>query len=124
MYSKISTNLNVFKLDIPKTIVPEPAETDYEFGFIRRYFCQKSNDANSYLFEIDENEFRRLSESPFWVVTDIKWRISGPIERIYKDDGSLADIGVISSNKAAIAFGAFTIKNIGLYLPNLLQFYK
>jgi hypothetical protein len=124
MYSKLSTNLNVFKLDIPKTIVPEPAETDYEFGFIRRYFCQKSNDANSYLFEIDENEFRRLSESPFWVVTDIKWRISGPIERIYKDDGSLADIGVISSNKAAIAFGAFTIKNIGLYLPNLLQFYK
>ena len=124
MYSKISTNLNVFKLDIPKTIVPEPSETDYEFGFIRRYFCQKSNDANSYLFEIDENEFRRLSESPFWVVTDIKWRISGPIERIYKDDGSLADIGVISSNKAAIAFGAFTIKNIGLYLPNLLQFYK
>jgi hypothetical protein len=124
MYSKISTNLNVFKLDIPKTIVPEPAETDYEFGFIRRYFCQKSNDANSYLFEIDENEFRRLSESPFWVVTDIKWRISGPIERIYKDNGSLADIGVIASNKAAIAFGAFTIKNIGLYLPNLLQFYK
>jgi hypothetical protein len=124
MYSKISTNLNVFKLDIPKTIVPEPAETDYEIGFIRRYFCQKSNDANSYLFEIDENEFRRLSESPFWVVTDIKWRISGPIERIYKDDGSLADIGVISSNKAAIAFGVFTIKNIGLYLPNLLQFYK
>jgi hypothetical protein len=124
MYSKISTNLNVFKLDIPKTIIPEPAETDYEFGFIRRYFCQKSNDANSYLFEIDENEFRRLSESPFWVVTDIKWRISGPIEQIYKDDGSLADIGVISSNKAAIAFGAFTIKNIGLYLPNLLQFYK
>jgi hypothetical protein len=124
MYSKISTNLNVFKLDIPKTIVPEPAETDYEIGFIRRYFCQKSNDANSYLFEIDENEFRKLSESPFWVVTDIKWRISGPIERIYKDNGSLADIGVIASNKAAIAFGAFTIKNIGLYLPNLLQFYK
>ena len=124
MYSKISTNLNVFKLDIPKTIVPAPTDIDYEIGFIRRYFCQKSNDANSYLFEIDENEFRRLSESPFWVVTDVKWRITGPIERTYKDDGSLSDIGVMESNKAAISFGASTIKNIGLYLPNLLQFYK
>lgn len=124
MYSKISTNLNVFKLDIPKTIVPAPSDIDYEFGFIRRYFCQKSNDANSYLFEIDESEFRRLSESPFWKVVDIKWRIAGPIDRTYKDDGSVSDLGVISSNKASIAFGASTIKNIGLYLPNLLQFYK
>ena len=46
MYSKISTNLNVFKLDIPKTIVPAPTDIDYEIGFIRRYFCQKSNDTN------------------------------------------------------------------------------
>ena len=65
-----------------------------------------------------------MSESPFWIVTDVKWRITGPIEQTYKDDGSLSDIGVMASNKAAISFGAFTIKNIGLYLPNLLQFYK
>lgn len=124
MYSKISSNLNVFKLNIPKTIVPAPTDIDYELGYIRRYFCQKSNDIDSYLFEINESEFRRLSESPFWKVVDIKWRIAGPIDRTYKDDGSVSDLGVISSNKSAIAFGASTIKNIGLYLPNLLQFYK
>jgi len=33
-------------------------------------------------------------------------------------------MGVRASNKAAISFAVKDIKNIGLYLPNILQFYK
>ena len=124
MYSKIATNLNLFKLPNPKTIVPSPNENDYQLGFIRRYFCQKSNDSNSYIFEIDEQEYSKLEVSPFWKVVDIKWRISGPLERLYNDDGTISDIGVRESNKAAINLAALKIKNISLYLPNILQFYK
>ena len=36
----------------------------------------------------------------------------------------LIDKGVINSNRATIAATSKTLKNIGLYLPNLLQFYK
>lgn len=124
MYSKIATNLNLFKIQTPKTIVPSPADTDYQLGFIRRYFCQKSNDSHSYIFEIDEAEYSNLAESPFWTVVDIKWRIKGPIERTYDMDGNVTDIGIKESNRAAINLGTLKIKNISLYLPNILQFYK
>lgn len=124
MYSKIATNINVFKLPNPKTIVPSPDENDYKLGFIRRYFCQKSNDSNSYIFEIDEQEYNKLQISPFWKVVDVKWRISGPLDKIYNDDGSINDIGVRESNKGAINLAALKIRNISLYLPNILQFYK
>lgn len=124
MYSKVANNLNLFKIDIPNTIVPSPSDTDYQLGFIRRYFCQKANDSHSHIFEVDESEYRKLEQSPFWKVSDMKWRISGPTKRILKDDGSVSDIGVNESNRAAINLAALKIKNISLYLPNILQFYK
>jgi hypothetical protein len=124
MYSNVATNLNIFKVQTPKTIVPSPLDTDYQLGFIRRYFCQKSNDSHSYIFEIDEAEYLKLQESPFWVVADIKWRIRGPIERTYDMEGNVSDIGIKESNRAAINLAALKIKNISLYLPNILQFYK
>ena len=36
----------------------------------------------------------------------------------------LEDKGVRNSNAAAISGAAMTMKNIGLYLPSLLQFYQ
>lgn len=124
MYSKIATNLNQFKLVNPKTIVPSPDESDYQIGFIRRYFCQKANDSHSYIFEIDEQEHRKLEQSPLWKVVDIKWRINGPLDKMYDDVGNISDIGIRESNKAAINLAVLKIKNISLYLPNILQFYK
>jgi hypothetical protein len=124
MYSKIANNLNQFRLVNPKTIVPSPDEDDYQLGFIRRYFCQKSNDSHSYIFEIDEEEHRKLEQSPLWKVVDIKWRINGPLDKMYDEVGNITDIGIRESNKAAINLAALKIKNISLYLPNILQFYK
>ena len=97
MYIDIVNNLNAFKMDIPKTIVPSPTTKDYELGFIR---------------------------NPLWKVVSIKWRISGPIETTYDLNGLELDKGVRNSNKATIGLASSKIKNIGLYLPNLLQFYK
>ena len=55
---------------------------------------------------------------------DIKWRIRGPINTIYKMDGGVDDVGVINANKATLATASKELKNIGLYLPNILQFHK
>ena len=124
MYTDIVNNLNNFIIELPKTIVPSPNDTDYSYGFIRRYFCQRANDSNSHIFEISQDEFNKLIDSPFWKTIDMKWRISGPINETYNNMGMVDDIGVRSSNKASIGIISQHIKSISLYLPNLLQFYK
>lgn len=124
MYTDLINNKINYSFSNPKTIVPIPKETDYENGFIQRYYCQKINDLNGFIFEIDNNLFKELENNPFWKTTILRWRIKGPIDPVYNDVGQLIDMGVIQSNKNSIAIASFSLKNIGLYLPNILQFHK
>jgi hypothetical protein len=123
MYSKL-INIEKFSIKTPKNIVPTPTDVDYQLGFIRRYFVAKTSDLAGFVYEVSENDYNHYLENPFFTTADIKWRISGPIEPTYKDNGELNDRGVRSSNKGAIGMANSKIKNIGLYLPNLLQFHK
>lgn len=124
MYSKLVSGNQSYSLDFPKTIVPSPTELDYENGFIERYFAQKVNDGNGFVFEIDSQEYLKLLENPYWIVEKMIWRISGPINAIYNDLYMLTDKGVIASNNSSISIISNKIKNINLYLPNLLQYHK
>ena len=124
MYKNIANNLELFTVQIPQTIVPTPTISDYSVVFIRRYFCQRANDENGNVFEIDEETFGDLKTNPFWKVGDVKWRIAGPLDIVYKNDGRIDDMGVRTSNRAAMSLAVKDIKNISLYLPNILQFYK
>jgi len=124
MYKDIASNLDLFKIDTPKTIVPTPTDTDYELGFIRRYFAQKANDTYGHIYEIDSDVYSELKDSPFWKVADMKWRIRGPLSTVYAVDGTISDMSIQSSNIASIRLVGSKLNNIGLYLPNLLQFYK
>jgi hypothetical protein len=124
MYSDLVKNKTFPSLDIPQTIVPTPLNEDYDSGAITRYFIQKANDPNGFVFEVDFNVFKNLQYNPYWITDDMLWRIKGPKEKTYNSIGELLDNGVIESNKSSIAITSFKIKNISLYLPNLLQFYK
>jgi len=124
MYNKIAQNINLFVVKTPNTIVPLPTNDDYSIGFIRRYFVRKANDENSFTYEIHKDEYADYIDNPFWTTADIKWRISGPLNPTYKENGDIDDRGVMNSNKAAIGLATHRIKNIALYLPNYLQFYK
>lgn len=124
MYNDVAKNLEIFNLKSPMTIVPTPNQDDYLLGFIRRYFIQKVNDENSFIFEVAEDVYNEYTHNPFWKGDTIKWRIKGPLQSVYKENGEIDDLDVASSNKAAIARAQTKLKNIGLYLPNLLQFYK
>ena len=124
MYSDLVQHITDYSFENPKTIVPIPKETEYETGFMQRYYCQKVNDSNGFVFEIDNSTFKELKENPYWKTTILRWRIKGPIDAVYDDMGQLIDVGVIQSNKNSIQIAAFTLKNIGLYLPNILQFHK
>jgi hypothetical protein len=124
MYKDIINNIEQFNIQIPNTIVPNPTQDDYYLGFIRRYFTQKVNDTFGHIFEIDEEIYNEYSNSPFWKCVELKWRITGPIDMIYKKEGGIEDMGVRNSNQSAIGMASTTLKNIGLYLPNILQFHK
>ena len=119
MYNNLISEKTNYSLDFPKTIVPIPSDTDYENGFIERYFTQKVNDKNSYVFEIDKEEYSNLFKNPYWVSEIMKWRITGPITPVYNIDGILTDKGVIESNNASISIISQKVKNVKLYLPNI-----
>jgi hypothetical protein len=124
MYKDLLKEKELFNLNLPNTIVPVPTADDYILGYIRRYFIKKANDPSGFIYEVSSDVYGEYIENTFWVAETIKWRISGPIEETYKDNGEIEDRGVRSSNKGAIGRASAKLKNIGLYLPNLLQFHK
>jgi len=124
MYNDVAKNIDVFKIEYPNTVVPKPNPEDYENGFIRRYFIRQSNDVNGHIFEISNESYTLYLENPFWITEQVKWRISGPLEPVYKNNGEIDDTGVKNSNVSALNMASKNLKNIRLYLPDPLQFHK
>ena len=123
MYSKLK-NIEKFNIKNPKNFIPTPSDTDYQIGFIRRYFVTKTADLAGFVYEVKFDDYENYLENPHFICVDLKWRIRGPLDITYKPNGEINDRGVSNSNKAAISLASQKLKNIGLYLPNLLQFYK
>jgi hypothetical protein len=111
-YNKIVDSLSEFIVPDIKTFVPSPTDDDYKRGYIVRYFVQKVNDENSYIYEIDNRFFNAYNSKPFFKTTKLDWKISGSDEDIKK------------SNEKSIRFASSNMKSLKFYLPNLLQFRK
>lgn len=124
MYKDLISSPDLFVIKYPKTIVPIPSPADYEVGFIRRYFIRKANEPEGHIFEVESSVYIQYTKNPFWMGDTIKWRIAGPLEPVFNNKGDMEDKGVPNSNAAGIAAASTILKNIKLYLPNLLQFYK
>ena len=124
MYKDLIKDKKIYSLNIPKTIVPSPTDDDYSNGVIDRFFTQKVNDYNGFVYEINSDTYNDLKSNPYWAIEIVKWRIAGPLDMVYNDNGMVIDKGIFNANTASIRLGAETIKNLGLYLPNILQFYK
>ena len=124
MYNDVAKNPDLFAIKYPQTIVPSPKDSDYQIGFIRRYFVRKANEPEGHIFEVNSAVYVEYTKNPFWKGDSIKWRISGPLEPVFNSKGELEDKGVTDSNRAGIAAASTILKNIKLYLPNLLQFYR
>lgn len=124
MYKDIIKNPEKFIIKTPKTIVPNPKSSDYENGFIERFFVRVAFDTNGFVYEVNESNYDSYLDNPFFVNEKLYWRITGPIDTVYDDMGKELDKGVRNSNKISISLASLKIQNISLYLPNLLQFYK
>lgn len=96
----------------PTAYLPKITDDDYKLGYIRRYFTQRTQDINSAIIEVSSNTYLKFIANPNYRTTQLRWRISGT-----KNE-------VTQSNKIAIQIASEKMKNLKLYLPNLLQFHK
>ena len=105
---------------IPQLVsyVPKPKDKDYEVGYIKRYFAQKVNDEASPIVEVSQTYFTKISNSPYFNSTSIRWKITGLLE----SQGHI--IGVKQANSNSILRGCKDLKNLKNYLLNTQQFYK
>lgn len=122
MYDKVARNLGKFVINPPPTHVPTPDESDYDRGFIRRYFLRKTNDPNAIIYEVESGIYAAMVENPFWKGTTIRWRLDGPLDPII-ENGKVKDKGVVESNRASIGLGKMVLENLGVYLNNPKQFH-
>lgn len=121
-YSKLlGTPLSEEKIS---AYIPKPTELDYNRGYIKRYFVQKTNDKGSPIYEIEVTDKTFFDSNPLYTVVELKWRIKGPLKPKYNEVGNILDKSVSESNRIAIKLVSDKIPNLKLYLPNLIQFYK
>jgi len=102
----------------PKFFYPEPTDSDYEKGFIFRYFCQKKNDDSS-IIEISKDDFESANtdntmglDGGLLILTVIEWTISGPISEARK------------ANDRVLVFAGGTMPKLINYLTDLDEFHK
>jgi hypothetical protein len=103
--------------NLPETLkidvyIPNPSENDYSVGYIERYFVQKTNDINSFIYEVSEHFKQTIMSNPLYSITKIKWKITGTPQQI------------MDANKKSIDYVVDNIPKLKAYLPNLLQFAK
>jgi len=90
----------------PVPYYPQPLQSDYNKGFIIRYFIKKIN-SKGYVTEISPEEYVSVINGTsnydvsFYQVVDILWKITGPLEtkRISQYD---IRAGIIDTNKRLI----------------------
>ena len=111
-YKTINTNLSEF--DLPEIIsyLANPTDNDYKTGYIKRYFVQRANDTDSYIFEISSESYTDFSINPYFTITSILWKIS------------VNHTDISNANLKSIKLGCQKIPNLYKYLQNPLQFVK
>jgi hypothetical protein len=110
-YMVLLENRSDFEYPDIKTHIPTPTDVDYERGYIVRYFIRKANDNSSYIYEVNSDTYSNMIQNPFFTTVSLRWRISGEINEVRE------------SNKKSVKLTSLKMKNIPLYLPNLLQFH-
>lgn len=95
-----------------KAYIPKLIDIDYLRGYVYRYFVRSSNDTIAPIYEISSKEYSQLINNPFYVGAKVRWRLTGPEDEVKE------------SNRIAIKLASEKIKNLKLYLVNLLQFHK
>lgn len=99
-----------FELPIVKSYAVELDSSDYNRGYITRYFTQKANDESSPIIEIDDRTYSNLLNNSFYILAELDWKISGDYDDIKEANGK------------SVRLASKKIASLIMYLPYLLQF--
>ena len=107
----------------PKTFFPNPNQSDYERGYITRYFIQMRGTSGSPIFETNSESFTDFSNTNYYIGVKLNWKITGEIENKYTERGELIP-SVHTVNSLEILEAEKILPEINLYLVNTKQFHR
>lgn len=114
-FSSLNTSISAF--------LPTVTENDYTKGYIIRFFTQKVNDPSSPIYEVSNINFQRLNNSVLYNTTSLRWRVTGTIDPVRNPrTNRVTDRGIRESNRISVELASTSIRNLKMYLPNLVQF--
>jgi hypothetical protein len=90
----------------PTSYFPQPTQSDYDKGYIVRYFTKKIN-TPGYVIEISSQEYSSIQNGSvpydvsYWQLQDIFWKLTGPLhqKRISQYD---TRAGIVDTNKRLV----------------------
>jgi hypothetical protein len=105
---------------LPSSYIPTIKPSDYEYGYITRYFVGNINYSN-----INETNARdyNMTDSSFFKKTKITWKVSGTEFNVYKGK-MLESTGVVDYNILRINQAAQVFPQISTILNNPRQFWR
>ena len=118
--------LDGYNYFLPSSYIPTIKPSDYEYGYITRYFVGNINYSN-----INETNARdyNMTDSSFFKKTKITWKVSGTEFNVYKVQfttwvGKLESTGVVDYNILRINQAAQVFPQISAILNNPRQFWR
>lgn len=90
----------------PKSYYPKPIQSDYDLGYIDRYFLKKQND-KGYIMEISPLEYANINngtavyDTTFLETQQIRWKLTGPLKSIRLSQYDTR-AGIIDTNKRLV----------------------
>lgn len=90
----------------PTSYFPQPVQSDYDKGYIVRYFTKKIN-TPGYVIEISPAEYAAIKDGSvpydvsYWLIQEIFWKLTGPLnqKRISQYD---IRAGIIDTNQRLV----------------------
>ena len=118
-YDSIGDN-PVSSLVYAQSSKPTPQKSDYDRGFITRYFAQRIN--NLTIQEVSNENFNSISDS-LYVKVSLKWKITG-IQKSKVSGKVVVQEGVENFNRQSVAMASSTISGLSGAISNYLEFWQ
>ena len=112
--------LTGFNMFLPSTYLPKPDKSDYEYGFITRYFVSKRNQQQ--IIETSAKDYNVVNEA-YFLKTKLDWQISGRKNNLYEGK-MLVDSGVQENNILQVNLAKPKMPGIETVLNNPIQFWQ
>lgn len=113
--------LEIILENTPQYVRPTVTQNDADNGFMIRYFVRQSND-QTFIIEVDKNQYARFKQNPRFVVTEIQWKIVGKLDTIKLNTGANL-YGVKDVNRITVADTDLTFGGLRAYIKDYGEFW-